>query len=215
MAVLEHFSKEIEDRLAQQQRLKRDKQQQIDREMTFLLERQAAYNEAAQGILASVIHPRVQALCQHFDNGKIQDCDPTKDLSCTVVFVHARRYPATATLRFWVWPADDYKQLEVHYDVEILPILMEYDRTDAQGFPIDGLFETDVAAWVEKKIHHFLDTYLKIETHPLYQKDNFVVDPVCGMRIPFFDVAATVERGDHTVYFCSEVCKETFLRNSK
>lgn len=214
MATLENFSKEIDNRLEQQLRLKREKQHHLDREMESLLQRQTAYRETAQEILASVIHPRVQTLCQHFDNAKIKDCDPTKDLGCTVVLVRTRRYPATATLRFWLWPADDYKQLEVHYEIEILPILMEYDRSDAQHFQIDGLLETDVTAWVEKKFHDFLDTYLKIESHPLYQKDNFVVDPVCGMQVPFFEVATTVRRGDHTVYFCSEVCKETLLRES-
>lgn len=214
MGTLEEFSKKIDNRLAQQLRLKREKLHHIDREMESLLQRQTAYNETAQGILASVVHPRIQTLCQHFDNAKIKDCDPAKDLSCSVVLAHTRRYPATATLRFWLWPADDYKQLEVHYDIEILPILMEYDRSDTQHFQIDGLAETDVTEWVEQKLQDFLDTYLKIETHALYHKDNFVVDPVCGMRIPFFDVATTVTRGDHTVYFCSEVCKEAFLRES-
>lgn len=130
------------------------------------------------------------------------------------MFGHTQRYPATATLRFWLWPAEDYRQLEVHYEIEILPIFMEYDRSDAQPFQLDGLLETDVTAWVEKKCYDFSDSYLKIETHPLYQKDNFVVDPVCGMRIPFFEVAATVSRGDHTFYFCPELCKEGFLRES-
>jgi YHS domain-containing protein len=215
MASLEHFSKEIEDRLAQEQRLQRDKQYCIDRDMNVLLERKETYTEAALGLLISVVTPRMEELCRHFDNAKIKDCDPTKDFGCAATFSHTQRYPATATLRFAISPADDYKRLEVRYEVDILPILMEYDRTDAQGFPIDGLSETEVAAWVEKKLHYFLDTYLKIKTHPLYQKDNFVVDPVCGMRIPFFEVAATVERRNRTVYFCSEVCKETFLRSSE
>lgn len=215
MTTVEHFSKAIEERLAQEQRIKQDKQHHMDREMELLLERQAAYKEAAQRILSSVVHPRTKAVCRHFENAKIKDFDPSKEFGCIVDFSHTRRYPAKASLGFSIWPGDDYNRIEVHYDIEILPILMKYDRTDAQGFPIDSLIETDVVAWVEKKILHFLDVYLSIETHPLYQKDNFVVDPVCGMRIPFFEVAATVERGEHTVYFCSEICKETFLRGSE
>ena len=215
MTTVEHFSKAIEERLAQEQRIKQDKQHRMDREMEPLLERQAAYKEAAQGILISVVHPRMNALCRHFENAKIKDFDPSKEFSCIADFSHTQRYPAKASLGFSIWPGDDYKRIEVHYDIEILPILMEYDRTDAQGFPIDSLIETDVVAWVEKKILHFLDVYLRIETHPLYQQDNFVVDPVCGMRIHFFEVAATVERGGHTIYFCSEICKEAFLRGSE
>jgi len=215
MATVEHFSKAIEERLAQEQRIKQDKQHHIDREMKLLLERQAAYKETAQGILSSVVYPRMNALCRYFENAKIKDFDPSKNFNCIVDFSHTRRYPAKVSLGFSIWPGDDYKLIEVHYDIKILPILMEYDRTNAQGFPIDSLIETNVVAWVEKKILHFLDVYLRIETHPLYQKDNFVVDPVCGMRIPFFEIAATVERGEDTVYFCSEVCKETFLWGSE
>lgn len=41
--------------------------------------------------------------------------------------------------------------------------------------------EEAIGQWVEERITEFIDTYLRLETHPLYQKDNIVIDPICGM----------------------------------
>ena len=45
MTTVEHFSKAIEERLAQEQRVKQEKQHRMDREIDLLLDRQAAYKE--------------------------------------------------------------------------------------------------------------------------------------------------------------------------
>lgn len=51
MATLENFSKAIDLRLAEQLRLRREKQHRIDHDMESLPQRQTAYHEIAQGIL--------------------------------------------------------------------------------------------------------------------------------------------------------------------
>ena len=38
-----------------------------------------------------------------------------------------------------------------------------------------------------------------------------VTDPVCGMRIDDGEAAGTAEYEGMTYYFCSEVCRETFV----
>jgi YHS domain-containing protein len=38
-----------------------------------------------------------------------------------------------------------------------------------------------------------------------------VTDPVCGMRIDDGEAAGTAEYEGTTYYFCSEVCRETFV----
>lgn len=40
-----------------------------------------------------------------------------------------------------------------------------------------------------------------------------VVDPVCGMRIKKREAAATLEHEGETYYFCSESCKEEFIKD--
>jgi Cu+-exporting ATPase len=40
-----------------------------------------------------------------------------------------------------------------------------------------------------------------------------VVDPVCGMRIRKREAVATLEHEGETYYFCSEMCKEEFIKD--
>jgi YHS domain-containing protein len=58
----------------------------------------------------------------------------------------------------------------------------------------------------------FLDTYLQLETHPIYQKDNLVTDPVCGMRMPLVEAAGSIQRDGQEIYFCSQACREAYLK---
>jgi YHS domain-containing protein len=62
----------------------------------------------------------------------------------------------------------------------------------------------------EAKILGFLDTYLRLETIEQYQADNYVIDPVCKMRINRLFATAHAECGGKTYYFCIPECKEKF-----
>jgi YHS domain-containing protein len=94
-------------------------------------------------------------------------------------------------------------------------MLMEFKRSDERNFPLKDLDREEIGTWVEARIFDFLDTYLQLETHPLYQKDNVVTDPVCGMRFPLLEAVARIERKDETIYFCSEPCKIAYLKKHK
>lgn len=87
---------------------------------------------------------------------------------------------------------------------------MEFRRNTEEVFSLES--EGPLSGWVEDRILDFIDDYLRLETHPLYQKDNTVIDIVCGMRISSISAASAVERQGETFYFCSEHCKEVFLK---
>lgn len=74
---------------------------------------------------------------------------------------------------------------------------MEYIRNIEAIFPLEGNEEA-LVDWVEGRILDFIDTYLLLETHPLYQKDSTVIDIVCGMHIPSTSATSTVERHGRT-----------------
>jgi hypothetical protein len=48
---------------------------------------------------------------------------------------------------------------------------------------LDEVDEAKTAFWIEAKILHFVDTYLRLETPDHYQQENMATDPVCGMRV--------------------------------
>lgn len=193
--------------LAEQQKL-------IDSTMNEMLEQRERFSAVARGIIESVIHPRMEELLRHFDNATITERHGDSDFHCVCAFSHTPRFPATVSFDICLLPGDNYTGLTARSNLEIRPMLMEYKRDEEKGFPLDSS-DTAIGLWVEEKIVEFVDTYLRLETHPFYQKDNIVIDPVCGMQISSVAATSRVELTGHTFYFCSEACKEAFSKENK
>ncbi len=205
------LSARILSRLERHQRELAEQQKQIDNRMIEMLEQRERFAAVARHIAESVVHPRMEELLRHFDNAAIVELHGDTDFHCICEFAHTPRFPATVSFDICLLPGENYTRVTVRYDLKILPVLMEYKRDEEEAFPLEGA-DTAIGLWVEEKIMEFVETYLRLETHPLYQKENIVIDPVCGMQISSISATSKIEWPDRTIYFCSEVCKEAFLK---
>lgn len=190
-----------------------EKQQQLDDNMNKMLEQKERLATIAKRLIDTVLLPMMQELLRHFDNGRVEVQHNNDYFGCVCEFAHTPRFPATVRFGIAILPGNE-TCYAARSDLNILPVLMEYTRNNEELFPLEGDDEA-IAGWVEERILEFVDTYLRLETHPLYQKDNIVIDPVCGMRISAIAATSKVEWSGHTYYFCSEVCKEVFLKKDK
>lgn len=189
-----------------------DKQQQLDSRMKEMLEQRERLAALAKSQIEAVILPRMEELVRHFDNAKVMVLNIGANSTCVAEFAHTPSYPAVVKLGISLLPGDN-ESLTARYDLSILPELMKYNRNVEDVFPLVGEGEA-LASWVEDRILDFINTYLCLETHPLYQKNNTVLDIVCGMHIPVASATSSVERKGRTFYFCSEHCKEVFLKEN-
>ncbi len=199
-------------RFEQHQQELAEKQQQLDESMKALLEQKNRLAVTAKRRIETVVHPMMQELLEHFDNGKVEVQLNDDYFGCVCEFAHTPRFPATVRFGIALLPGNE-TCFTARSDLNILPVLMEYTRNNEELFPLDGDDEA-IASWVEERILEFIDTYLRLETHPLYQKDNAVIDIVCGMHIPFTAATSSVVRDGRTFYFCSEHCKEAFNKGN-
>ncbi len=189
-----------------------DKQQQLDSRMKELLEQRERLAEVAKHKIETVILPRMEELSRHFDNSTVEVLHTDADYNCICEFAHTPRFPATVRLGIALLPGNN-DFLTARYDLNIFPVLMEFNRNSEEVFQLD-CDEGVLAGWVEDRILDFIDTYLRLETHPFYQKDNTVLDIVCGMRIPSTSATSAAERHGRIFYFCSEHCKEAFFKGN-
>jgi YHS domain-containing protein len=187
-----------------------DKQKKLDSNMKELLEQRERLAAIAKSKIETIILPRMEELTKHFDNSKIEVLLTDSDYNCLCVFSHTPRFPATVKLLIALLPGKD-EHLTARYDLNIFPVLMEFNGNSEEIFPLD-VDEGLLANWVEDRILEFIDTYLRLETHPYYQKDNTVTDIVCGMRISSISATSAVEKDGRTFYFCSEHCKDVFIK---
>lgn len=213
MADIGKFSENIQRRLFLHEKEKAERLLQVDSQMKQLLGKRERFYSTASRILMSVVHPRIQELSRNFENSRLKEPDKVEGFRSVCEFLPTERFPAAVSLEIAFSSSGYYEHLDVHYNLQITPALMEYMRYDKHTFNMESPFlEGEIGQWVEAKILDFLETYLKLETHPEYQKENFVIDPVCQMRIPVSQAVASIEQKGRTVYFCSEVCREAFLK---
>lgn len=205
-----HLVERILHRFEQHRQELAEKQQQLDESMKKLLEQKDRLAVGARRRIETVILPMMQELLQHFDNGRIEVQLNDNYYGCVCEFAHSPRFPATVRFGIALLPGNETCYTS-RTDLNILPVLMEYNRNNEALFPMEGGDEV-LSTWVEDRLLEFVDTYLRLETHPLYQKDNLVIDIVCGMHIPFTAATSSVVREGRTFYFCSEHCKEAFAK---
>lgn len=187
-------------------------QQQLDQEMKTELDNQEQFRTAAYRVITEIIRPRLEELAHYFENAALLAPNTIQETSCFCSFEHSLQFPATVTLNISLIPCESSSEFTAHYDLKIFPIFMEYRRSESLQVPFSGADDV-IIQWVDDRLIEFLDTYLKIETHPLYQKDNLVLDPVCGMRIPVIAAPCHTEHNGETVYFCSAHCRDAFFKN--
>jgi YHS domain-containing protein len=91
-------------------------------------------------------------------------------------------------------------------------VFIRYKRTDALDQSLENVDDNTVRQWIEEKLLNFLDSYLQIETHEQYQRDNVAIDPVCGMKVAKPKGLAHQHHGQ-VYYFCAQTCLDRFIKS--
>lgn len=210
----EDFAEKIRQRLSLHEKDKAERKHQIDGEMKQLLGDRERFSNEARRLLQSIVCPRMQDLSVHFEQSLLLPCDETAE-RCKCEFPHTQQFPATVSLAIGFLPGETSETLKIYSEIIILPIHIEHEKSDQLNFAIGNQSDDQVALWVETKILYFIDKYLQLESHPTYQKENLVRDPICGMEISIIEAVGNVEKDKQTFYFCSEACRQAFLKGDK
>jgi YHS domain-containing protein len=185
-----------------------------EQRMELIERRYQEFTRVADRVTQDLIRPRMELLASFFDNAEpAAEGDRVHAHHCRYLFRHNERFPATATLDLGVCADVGVENLLVVYSLEILPMFFRFEGRDQIEFPLDGVDEPRLITWIEKKIHDFVDTYLHLGENDHYQRENLVVDPVCGMRVNKAWAAARMEYRGETYYFCVEECRAKFAAN--
>jgi YHS domain-containing protein len=117
-------------------------------------------------------------------------------------------------MRLSVAADEQVRQLILSYDLEILPVLMQFERHEQLSQPIDSVDEQAVARWIDDRLVQFTKTYLSLHENQYYLKDHLVEDPVAGVRFPKHVAGATLDSKGKTYYFISEETRQQFEKRS-
>ncbi len=104
----------------------------------------------------------------------------------------------------------DIRNVILNYDLEIVPVLIQFDSHSQIAFPLDAIDEEAIGRWVDERIISFVHSYLSLHESNYYMKDFLVEDPVVGVQFPKFAAGATLEWQGQTYYFIGEETRRDF-----
>lgn len=122
---------------------------------------------------------------------------------------------ARITLRLSASTDSDVTKVVLAYDLDILPIYMEFEKHAQIEFPLDQVDREAATKWLDDRIVAFVKIYLSLHENEYYLRDHMVEDPVAHIRFPKFVAGATVERGGKTFYFISDETRRQFEAEKK
>jgi YHS domain-containing protein len=203
----------IEERLAAAKERRMAEQTTVRRDMEEREQRTIPFAAAAQRRMDSIIRPRMLKLASLFRNSHPSDKDVSVGYGVVCEFDHTPEYPAGTRLEIGISADAAMENMILTYNLQILPIYFQFDGHDQFVVSLSAVDDGAVAAWMDRKVLDFTDTYLKLQVIDQYQQENMVVDPVCGMRINRAIAAGTAQHNGRSYYFCAEQCQRKFTKD--
>jgi len=212
MDTLNELEKRIKEKLALREHQRALQQNHTKQLMEELVTRMTRCDVVADGLMKTIICPRMQRVQKCLAALNPPQWDSTRH-TCTLRFKHTSQFPATATLELSITRDGQGKTVMVDYAASILPLFVRLNAKDQLSMPLDAIDEAKVATWIEERVLEFVDAYLSVETTHQYLAENDAADPVCGMWVNKTDAAAKIEYQDTTYFFCTAECGKRFAEN--
>jgi len=120
------------------------------------------------------------------------------------------RCPANIQLRFGLEAGVAVDSLILFYDLEIVPVFIEFERHDQIALPLDPSSVEKAVEWFKQKAFAFTKTYVSMFFNPNYQKGSEVPDIVLGRTFPRAFAKGQIEYHGVTYYFLTEESRTAF-----
>lgn len=163
--------------------------------------------------LRDIWKPRLELLIKKF--GDKVTATPSLAPSARTVELEFDSEAARIRLRFQATTDDDIRKLVLTYNLEIIPILIQFDSHAELEMPLDKIDRDAIGRWIDERIVSFVKTYVSVHENQFYLRDQMVQDPVTGTRFPKIAAGATLERDGRTQYFVSETTRREFEQAGK
>ena len=102
----------------------------------------------------------------------------------TLVVPYSDECPDKVKLAFHLGHDGPIENVILEYNLEIIPVLIDFDKHDQLVIPIDKPDEDAIAAWIDDKLVGFTRTYFELYFIDQYQQQCMETDPVMNIRFP-------------------------------
>jgi YHS domain-containing protein len=160
--------------------------------------------------LHEVWRPRLEALAKRFgEKAKVTPKITPAERSAEFEFASTL---ARINLKFSATTDFDVRNVVLNYDLDVLPILMKYEKHARAEFPLDKVDPETVGRWFDDRIVEFVKTFLALHQNEYYLKGKTVTDPVSGTQFPKYAAADKLEHEGKTYYFIGTETRREFQK---
>lgn len=210
MSRLDQFAERIETTMSNLTEARLVEQAASAAEMARAEEARQRYTPLADAIHHLEVRPRLDVLLRHFPNASVEHWLAPTGLYSHCAFARTAQYPASVKLTLGIVHDTVNGQTAMQYKLSVVPLLFQFESADELAIDPIAPDMADIVDWLEAKLQLFLDTYLRIESDPSYQRENQQIDPVCGMHVQAAHTPHTHAYAHRTYRFCSRECLERF-----
>ena len=172
--------------------------------------RQLHFENVANDLIASVVRPRIEVMANAFGHaGSVVALDGGHGLA--VPFAHTDEFPAHARVEVNISHDQTCEHAWCGFTATIIPILMEYERDRRLDLDLGAPDRHRLMTFIDERIEAFVVSYLSLrDSESMYQRDQSVTDPVCGMSFRRADAHSFLDHAGLRVFFCAEACRQQF-----
>lgn len=210
MSQLEQFQQRLDAAFADAKTRIHEFQEEAGREYEELNRRYQTFDRLVKHIGPNIARPRLEKLAEYFPG---VDGIPSVTRHGREILLNFQKTPtalATIRLRLRMTHDEEIRHLVLEYDLEILPVYIEFERTSRLEIPLEEATDQKVAAWLDERLMAFVSTYLSMEFSRQYQRPNMVIDPVAEIQFPKLFATGTCERAGQTYHFISKETQQAF-----
>jgi hypothetical protein len=160
-----------------------------------------------------ILRPRLELLVQKFGD-RVQTTPRIAPTAREATF-DFQSQQARVRLKFSEFTDRDVQKVILGYNLEIIPVLMNYKHHAEVEFPLNAVDKDAVAKWIDDRIVDFVQTYFSLGENEIYLKDSMVEDPIAHVRFPKAAAAATLEWQGQKFYFIGEETRREFAEQKK
>jgi YHS domain-containing protein len=162
--------------------------------------------------LREVWKPRLELLLKKFGD-RVQAKPRIVPSTREVTFEFQARL-ARVRLQFAASTDRDVRKVILTYDLEVIPMLMQFNPHSEIEFPLNAVDKEAAGKWIDDRIVEFVKTYLSLGDNEHYLKDLMVEDPIAGVRFPNIAAACMLEFGGKKYYFVGEETRREFAKQN-
>lgn len=164
-------------------------------------QRLAAFDKACEAMKA-VWRPRLEAFAARFgDKIKVTPAITPSQRQVKMVFLTDM---ASMDLSLTVAPSPDLSKIVLDYNLLIVPIFFDYERSARMEMPIDKVDGDAIGRWIDDRLVSCVRAYLSMQDNDAYVQRAMVEDPVTKQRFLREDAKAKLQHAGQTLYFVSE-----------